>query len=539
MPSDHSSDALDDVLAEVRSLRATVERQERDLAALRSSHDPATPRPTSDHDAESRGPVSRRAAMLGIAGAGVAGLSVVGSALPAAAVDGEPVLVGGEYDAMSVTKLTNSSATDAALQGVSTATGVAIAGPANAVKGETTAADNGAHTILGTTAGTGHAVAGVTSNAANAVATTWGRGNHVGAAVEGEQINTTGIALAGGGNAVKGIIYSGSKGDPQPSDNHSHSVLGVTYGGGHAVAGATPATAKSHTGSGLSTISTTWGRNSALGPGVEGEQNTAETVALAGDANAVKGIIFSGPKSAPTASPNGSHAILGITYGAGHSVAGDTPDGVDNTVAATWGRHKGDGAGIGGVSTRGYGGEFVGGKASVRLIPNEAEGAPETGEHLVGELFMASNGNLYLCTEAGEPGTFVLLNGTGGPTILAVPERSVDNVTMGVQETRTFDLTNTSLPDSAASAIVTVTVIPQSNAGHVSLYSAGETIVGAPGFSTLNWGGGGDRKPETNTTSVRVADGEIKVFSANAARVYIDVVGFSMPMMEPGPWLPI
>ena len=364
MPSDHSSDALDDVLAEVRSLRATVERQERDLAALRSSHDPATPRPTSDHDAESRGPVSRRAAMLGIAGAGVAGLSVVGSALPAAAVDGEPVLVGGEYDAMSVTKLTNSSATDAALQGVSTATGVAIAGPANAVKGETTAADNGAHTILGTTAGTGHAVAGVTSNAANAVATTWGRGNHVGAAVEGEQINTTGIALAGGGNAVKGII-------------------------------------------------------------------------------------FSGPKSAPTASPNGSHAILGITYGAGHSVAGDTPDGVDNTVAATWGRHKGDGAGIGGVSTRGYGGEFVGGKASVRLIPNEAEGAPETGEHLVGELFMASNGNLYLCTEAGEPGTFVLLNGTGGPTILAVPERSVDNVTMGVQETRTFDLTNTSLPDSA------------------------------------------------------------------------------------------
>ena len=89
------------------------------------------------------------------------------------------------------------------------------------------------------------------------------------------------------------------------------------------MAGATPATAKSHTGSGLSTISTTWGRNSALGPGVEGEQNTAETVALAGDANAVKGIIFSGPKSAPTASPNGSHAILGITYGAGHSVAGD------------------------------------------------------------------------------------------------------------------------------------------------------------------------------------------------------------------------
>lgn len=520
-----NTNELDTVLAELRELRETVTRQQAEIDSMRSRRPavasvPSTPEPT--------GPVSRRAAMLGLAGAGVAGVSLLSAAAPAAAADGDDVVVGGEYDATSVTKFTNSSATDAALHGVTTATGVAIAGPANAVKGETTGADNGAHTILGVTAGTGHAVAGVTTNAANTTATTWGRGNHVGAAVEGEQINTTGIALAGPGNAVAGIIYTGSKADPQPSDNHSHSVLGVTYGGGHAVAGVTPATAKSHTGTGLNTISTTWGRHSGLGPGVEGEQNTTETVALAGGANAVKGIIFNGPKNAPTASPNGSHAILGITYGAGHSIAGDTPDGVGNTVAATWGRHKGDGAGIGGISVRGYGGEFEGGKASVRLIPNDSTGAPTTGDHLSGELFMDDSGALFLCTADGTPGTFVRLDAQG-PTYLDTPERAFDSRTttaFSAGETRTIDLTTTSLPAGATSAIVNIAVTSTVGQGYLAVYDADQSIAGKPSFSTINWFADGQTLANTTTVAVSAA-GAIKVFAARATHVIVDVIAYT------------
>jgi hypothetical protein len=53
----------------------------------------------------------------------------------------------------------------------------------------------------------------------------------------------------------------------------------------------------------------------------------------------------------------------------------------------------------------GYGGQFEGGKAQLRLKPGSSRGAP-TGAHLKGEIYMDSAGVLFVCTVGGTPGTW-------------------------------------------------------------------------------------------------------------------------------------
>jgi hypothetical protein len=75
---------------------------------------------------------------------------------------------------------------------------------------------------------------------------------------------------------------------------------------------------------------------------------------------------------------------------------------------AVWGRHTGNGRAVVGDSARGYGGEFKGGKAQLRLAPADgtATGKPTTGTHSKGEIYMDSAGTLFVCTADGTPGTW-------------------------------------------------------------------------------------------------------------------------------------
>jgi hypothetical protein len=158
-------------------------------------------------------------------------------------------------------------------------------------------------------------------------------------------------------------------------------------------------------GAGGNTVAATWGRHAGQGAGIGGI-NTATASPLAGPARGVEGVV-----NAPA---NGSHAVFGATNGAGHSIAGDTPadakgvNGVGpNTTAATWGRHGGVGAGIGGVSAMGYGGEFIGGKSHLRLIQTQdaAKSGPPGGDgHLLGELYADGAGNLWFNQADGQLG---------------------------------------------------------------------------------------------------------------------------------------
>jgi hypothetical protein len=73
---------------------------------------------------------------------------------------------------------------------------------------------------------------------------------------------------------------------------------------------------------------------------------------------------------------------------------------------AVWGRHTGNGSGVFGDSADGYGGEFEGGKAQLKLVPKGTRGKPTTGTHTRGEIYMDSKGTLFVCTVSGTPGTW-------------------------------------------------------------------------------------------------------------------------------------
>ncbi len=302
------------------------------------------------------------------------------------------------------------------------------------------------------------------------------------------------------------------------TDNGSHAVRGVTAGLGHSIAGDTPA--------GPNTVAATWGRHAGLGAGIGGV-NTASDVPIAGPARGVEGIVLD--------ASNGSHAVYGETRGAGHSVAGDTPADAPNTVAATWGRHQGSGAGIGGISVGGYGGEFVGGKASARLIPSAdvPVGAPQDEMHLVGELFVDGAGDLYYNTADGA--NFTKLNG-GGTVMLWDSQRAYDSrageVPAGQKgrhdagEVREIDLTEfTELPVGASGAIINVTVADTDALGYALVFNGDTPDSPTPVGSSVNWVDAGEFVANGITVSLS-STGSVKVYTETATDVVIDVVAY-------------
>jgi hypothetical protein len=57
----------------------------------------------------------------------------------------------------------------------------------------------------------------------------------------------------------------------------------------------------------------------------------------------------------------------------------------------------------------GLGGSFAGTLAPLLLVPAATNGAPRTGAHAAGELYVDGKGDLYYCRTAGTPGTWVNL----------------------------------------------------------------------------------------------------------------------------------
>ena len=122
-----------------------------------------------------------------------------------------------------------------------------------------------------------------------------------------------------------------------------------------------------------------------------------------------------------TNSPNGV-AVEGYGWNGGTGLSGVGRVGVFGITGSqdawfgVWGRHTGNGPGVAGDSgggpgilgnsTNGYGAQFGGGKAQVRLVPKSKTGKPKAGAHLKGELYMDSNGAIFVCTKGGTPGSW-------------------------------------------------------------------------------------------------------------------------------------
>ncbi|WP_420452599.1 hypothetical protein [Ilumatobacter sp.] len=325
-------------------------------------------------------------------------------------------------------------------------------------------------------------------------------------------------------------------GDIVDAGNGSHAIRGNTNGVGHAVAGTVPASNADNS------VAATWGKHdNGQGAGVGGV-NGATDVDLAGPARGVEGLVLE--------NTNGSHAVFGATVGAGHSIAGDTPadatgpDGTgQNTTAATWGRHQGIGAGIGGISVGGYGGEFVGGKSHVRLIQVDnsdlgddetaVDGPPTDDDHENGELFVDGNGTLYLyngsswssvtTTQAAFTDAQRAYDSREG----LEPGDGDDNkgrISSG--ETTTIDLTTyTDFTAGSVSASISVTVTSTDAIGYLTVFNGDTDDDDRPTVSQVTWGMAGTRT--TNSFPVSVgSDGTIKVYCGEGSCDFVvDVSG--------------
>jgi hypothetical protein len=98
--------------------------------------------------------------------------------------------------------------------------------------------------------------------------------------------------------------------------------------------------------------------------------------------------------------------IYAETAGLGVPLSAYAPN-TGNGQPCIYGVTKGNGPGIEVQSTSGYGVQAQGGSAPLYLVPAGTPGAPTTGGHTVGEVYVDSLGVVYVCTAFGFPGTWV------------------------------------------------------------------------------------------------------------------------------------
>jgi len=130
---------------------------------------------------------------------------------------------------------------------------------------------------------------------------------------------------------------------------------------------------------------------------------------LAGKAgNGVEGVADAGVGVSGSSKSN--DGIVGTSGGDRRSgVFGDHTDTIRVTFGVSGRCQSPKGAGVFGFSDFGYGGQFSGMRAPLRLQPGTTVGRPTTGNHQAGEFFVDENGDLFFCKLGGTPGTWFLV----------------------------------------------------------------------------------------------------------------------------------
>jgi hypothetical protein len=200
-----------------------------------------------------------------------------------------------------------------------------------------------------------------------------------------------------------------------------------------------------------------------------------------------------------------------------------------------------------GTSTSGYGGVFAGGLSPLQLTPGGSAGAPASGAHLLGEIYVDIGGILWSCTGSGTPGTWVQLTpaSSGTPhgvlTYLSAPIRifdsrsgqpaplpSVKSPLVG-GSTYTIQVTGTSVnsisvPSGATGAFGNLTVTNTQNAGDLILWPHGAP---QPLTSNINYVGG---QTVANSFNVGLSSGgAMDLFvHVSGTDAIIDIAGYIM-----------
>ncbi|HEV2237702.1 MAG TPA: SlyX family protein [Ktedonobacterales bacterium] len=198
--------------------------------------------------------------------------------------------------------------------------------------------------------------------------------------------------------------------------------------------------------------------------------------------------------------------------------------------------------GVGGLSTNQFGGYFQGGLAPLYLVPSGSAGAPTSGGHIEGELYVDSNGVLWYST-AGV--TWVRLTGvvsgvpggalnylpapiriydtrSGSPAPLPVSKGALSGNTAHTIQVTGTDVGGIHVPAGAAGVFGNLTVTNTSGPGDLILWPHGAT---QPTTSNINYSGG-----QTVANSVNVglsADGKMSLFvHVSTTDVIFDVAGY-------------
>jgi hypothetical protein len=215
--------------------------------------------------------------------------------------------------------------------------------------------------------------------------------------------------------------------------------------------------------------------------------------------------------------------------------------------------------GVYGESVSGYGGVFKGGQAPLRLIPASTGGAPTTGIHQTGEIWLDKDGKIWVCTTAGTFGTttppkFASLaydNNSGGIAnglalnLLPQPLRLIgfplfeklsgytdtgyDPVTVN-KAAKVFQVAgakagnNVPIPQGAKGVLgLAVVINPQTN-GNLRVYATVAPDEPAPTAISIAYRAG--QTLSHNVTTALSADGKMAVSSSSDCNFTFEVIGY-------------
>ena len=293
---------------------------------------------------------------------------------------------------------------------------------------------------------------------------------------------------------------------------------------------------------------TGWGVRgvATTGNAVEGSATGTNGVAVNATATTGTAVKAFGQTGVASTSPSGFAVSASSTSGTGvHAVTtSGTAAMVGQAVNAGFGVQASSGTGIAlsANSTSGGGAILTGGAYNVRLTTNaKANPLNDTISHLVGELFMGSGGDLWLCTTSGT-GTAAHWKKLGGVTtagqfhFLAAPKRVYDSrsgtspsqgpkTPFAAGTTRVIDTTvnSSGVPAGATGVALTVLLVNAATANaNFTIWANGQA---KPSSNSMIWGGSAGRFSATVLSAVD-ATGKVKVNSSAVTNVVLDVVGY-------------
>jgi hypothetical protein len=199
------------------------------------------------------------------------------------------------------------------------------------------------------------------------------------------------------------------------------------------------------------------------------------------------------------------------------------------------------------TSTAGLGASLAGSLAPLLLVPADTNGAPKTGAHTAGELYVDAKGDLYYCRAAGTPGTWVNLLAAPAATAASLhpvsPARVYDSReaqpdpgAIGTGETRTISVADgraisggavtvpNLVPAGATAVAYNFTVTNTVGAGFLTVNPGGNTTVTS---SAINWSASGQILTTGSLVSIN-ANREVTVIAGGpgATDFLLDVVGY-------------